>query len=181
MSTDTHPTQQTEDPQVRFMDSFKEAMSLFPSGVTIITTRDDAGEPVGMTASAFVSVSLTPPLVLESIAKTAQMHEHLMRTDRYAVSILAEGQSLVSNHFAGWGQEGFSPTLATLGGLPIIQGSLAQLTCKIVNRVDAGDHTLFIGCVEELSLSTEGLDPLIYAKRGYRSLAPVSTKEEPHG
>lgn len=171
----------TADTQERFMDSFKEAMSLFPSGVTIITTLDDSGEPVGMTASAFVSVSLSPPLVLESIAKSAQMHTHLMCTERYAVSILAEDQSLVSNHFAGWGQEGFQPILTSLGGLPVIQSSLAQLTCKIVNRVDAGDHTLFIGCVEELSLSTEQKGPLIYAKRGYRALAPLITKEEPHG
>ena len=180
MTTETSTTSNTSDPQVSFMDSFKEAMSLFPSGVTVITTLDGTGEPVGMTASAFVSVSLNPPLVLESIAKTAQMHAHLMETDRYAVSILAADQSLVSNHFAGWGQEVYQPTLSTLGGLPIVQGSLAQLSCKIVNRVDAGDHTLFLGCVEEISVSSDSQDPLIYAKRGYRSLTPLS-KDDSHG
>ena len=157
----------------QFIEAFKEAMSAFPSGVTVITTLDEQGEPVGMTASAFVSVSLDPPLVLESVAKTAQMHDHLMKTERYAVSILAADQALVSNHFAGWGQEGYQPTLATLGGLPIIQGSLAQLTCRIVNRVEAGDHTLFIGGVEEVSSGAVSADPLIYAKRDYRELAPI--------
>lgn len=175
------PTKSINLNPTQFADSFKEAMSLFPSGVTIITTLDESGESVGMTASAFVSVSLTPPLILESIAKTAQMHAHLMKTDRYAVSILAEDQSLVSNHFAGWEQQGFQPKLTSLGGLPTIQGSLAQMTCRIVNRVDAGDHTLFIGCVEELKISTEKQSPLIYAKRDYRSLAPLQKTDEING
>lgn len=153
---------------------FKQAMSAFPSGVTVITTLGPEGEPVGMTASAFISVSIKPLLVLESVAKTAQMHAHLTREPRYAVSVLSESQVDESNHFAGWGREGFAPTLGDLEGLPTVLGSLARLACKVVGRVDAGDHTLFIGEVEavELEPAGEGRSPLVYARRGYHGLAP---------
>lgn len=153
--------------------TFKAAMSQFPSGVTVITTYNQEGEAVGMTASAFISVSLTPPLILESVAKTAQMHAHLTQQERYAVSVLASNQANVSNHFAGWGQEGYQPPLSELDSLPTIQGSLARLACTIVNRVDAGDHTLFIARVDHAEVAEEGQDPLIYAKRGYHTLSPV--------
>ena len=95
-------------PQVNISEqTFKEAMSRFPSGVTVIMTESEEGHSVGMTASAFISVSLSPPLVLESVAKTAQMHAHLMREERYSVSILSANQVDVSNHFAGFGEGNF--------------------------------------------------------------------------
>ena len=154
-------------------DLFKQAMSRFPSGVTVITIYDEANTAVGMTASAFISVSLSPPLILESIAKSAQMHHRLMQQDRYAVSILSAAQAPVSNHFAGWGVEGFEPDLDEVDGLPTISGSLVQCTCRIVHRVDAGDHTLFIGQVESLRVSDPDGSPLIYSDRGYHGLAGI--------
>ncbi len=149
---------------------FTQAMGSFPSGVTVLTTLDAHGAPVGMTASAFISVSLSPPLVLESVAKTAQMHAHLTREPRYAVSVLSSSQADESDHFAGWGREGFTPSLSTLGGLPTVRGSVARLACRVVARVEAGDHTLFIGEVEEVEVE-EGA-PLVYARRGYHGLGP---------
>ena len=170
-------SQQEQPSKAQALDqeaTFKAAMSQFPSGVTVITTHSASGEPVGMTASAFISVSLNPPLVLESVAKTAQMHAHLSEQPRYAVSILSAGQAPVSNHFAGWGAEGYQPPLSELGGLPTIEGSLARLACPIVQRVDAGDHTLFIARVDEAELEQGDQDPLIYAKRGYHTLTSTS-------
>ncbi|MBM4291267.1 MAG: flavin reductase family protein [Deltaproteobacteria bacterium] len=150
---------------------FKQAMSSFPSGVTALTTLDPQGAPVGMTASAFISVSLRPPLVLESVAKTAQMHAHLTREPRYAVSVLSATQVDESDHFAGWGRAGFTPAWGALAGLPTVLGSVARLACRVVSRVDAGDHTLFIGEVEAVEVE-EGA-PLVYARRGYHGLRPL--------
>ena len=153
---------------------FKQAMSRFASGVTVITTYDENQQAVGMTASAFISVSLNPPLILESIAKTAQMHHRLMQQDHYAVSILSNEQVQVSNHFAGWHTEGFTPTLEEVNGLPMVADSLVQMCCRIMSRVSAGDHTLFIAEVKSIRVNPKPLDPLIYVDRQYRNLAETS-------
>ena len=146
---------------------FKEAMSRFPSGVTVIMTRDEEGQAIGMTASAFISVSLAPPLVLESVAKTAQMHSHLMREDRYSVSILAASQSQESNHFAGMKQDEFQPSIVDVEGLPAVGKSLARVACRIISRVDTGDHTLFIAQAQGIQLEDSDEPAFIYARRGY--------------
>ena len=146
---------------------FKEAMSRFPSGVTVIMTHDEEGQSIGMTASAFISVSLAPPLILESVAKTAQMHAHLMREDRYSVSILAASQSQVSNHFAGMQNEEFSPDVVEIDGLPAVGKSLARVACRIISRVDTGDHTLFIAQAQEIQLEESDEPALIYVRRDY--------------
>ena len=163
---------------------FKDAMSHFPSGVTVITAYTPDNELVGMTASAFISVSLNPPLILESVAKNARMHEVLMQQDIYAVSILSDQQANVSNHFAGWSTEGFEPELCSLYGVPVIKESVARLVCKIVNRVDAGDHTLFLGEVisAEIDEESDSKTPLVYYNRDYyfpHRLPPSEPKRVP--
>ena len=154
---------------------FKEAMSRFPSGVTVIMTNTEDGHSVGMTASAFISVSLAPPLVLESVAKTAQMHAHLMSQDRYSVSILAASQSAVSNHFAGMEKEDYSPDIVEIAGLPAVKGSLARVACRIISRVDTGDHTLFIAQAQDIQLEDSDEPALIYARRGYHKHEPIDS------
>ena len=163
---------------------FKDAMSHFPSGVTVITAYTSDNELAGMTASAFISVSLNPPLVLESVAKNARMHDVLMQQDLYAVSILSDQQANVSNHFAGWSTEGFEPELCSLHGVPVIKDSVARLVCKIVNRVDAGDHTLFLGEVISAEINEDGepRTPLVYYHRDYyfpHRLPPTEPKRVP--
>lgn len=171
-------------PQVNISEqAFKEAMSRFPSGVTVIMTLGEDELSVGMTASAFVSVSLSPPLVLESVAKTAQMHTHLMQSERYSVSILTARQAAVSNHFAGFGDESFTPVITEIDGLPAIQGSLARVACRIISRVDMGDHTLFIGQAQRVELEESDEPALIYTRRDYHLHRPLSlgTGEEMSG
>ena len=163
---------------------FKDAMSHFPSGVTVITAYTSDNELVGMTASAFISVSLTPPLILESVSKNARMHDVLMQQDVYAVSILSDQQANVSNHFAGWSTEGFEPELCSLYGVAVIKNSVARLVCKIVNRIDAGDHTLFLGEVisAEIEEQEDDLKPLVYYNRDYyfpHHLPPTEPKRVP--
>ena len=150
-------------------EDFKEAMSRFASGVTVVTCSD--GELTrGITVSAFLSVSLEPPLVLVSISKDAQLAPLLASSESYGVSLLSAAQRAASDHFAGWGPEGFEPRLEELAGEQVLVGALAGLSCQIRERVDAGDHQLLIGEVRAITLG-DALEPLLYAQRGYRQLA----------
>ena len=145
---------------------FRNALSRFGSGVTVITIPSE-GElhgVRGVTASAFLSVSLSPPLVLVSINQKARAHEPLLAAERYGVSILAAGQEDVSNHFAGRNPD-LTPEFADLGGLTVIAGACANLVCRVFERHPAGDHTLFIGEVE--AVKTSDLEPLLYYRGRY--------------
>ena len=167
------------------MDSkrFKAVLGQFLSGVTVVTAvrPDESGSPKlhGMTASAFVSVSIDPPLVLVSVQKTSHMHAQLSAGGPFAISLLSEAQALVSNHFAGWKKEGFEPDV--IGGTfrtPVIAGALGWLDLDLHDAVSAGDHTLFIGRVVDLGLADvpegEGaLTPLAYWKGKYGGFTPA--------
>ena len=156
-------------------EDFKEAMSRFASGVTVVTCFD--GEQTrGITVSAFLSVSLEPPLVLVSISKDAQLAPLLASSEGYGVSLLSAEQHTVSDHFAGWGPEGFEPALEALAGEQVLADALAGLSCQIRERVDAGDHQLLIGEVRAITLGAS-LEPLLYAQRGYRRLAPAAEEK----
>ena len=145
---------------------FRAALGRFASGVTVVTVPNE-GERAGVrgvTANAFLSVSLSPPLVLVSIDKKARAHTPLMRAERYGVSILAEDQGPLSNHFAGF-DDSVTPVFAELDGLALIGGAVAHLICRVVDRHEAGDHTLFIGEVEALRTSDDA--PLLYFRGQY--------------
>ncbi len=103
---------------------FRETLGRFASGVTIVTAAHD-GERRGMTASAFVSVSLTPPLILVSVGQTASMHARLMDVDRFGVNVLSVQQKALSAHFAGRPDEGLSVPWMDHEGLPLIGGAVA--------------------------------------------------------
>ena len=150
---------------------FRNALGRFASGVTVVTIPDE-NEPAGVrgiTANAFVSVSLSPPLVLVSIGKSARAHTPLMSAERYGVSILAEAQAGVSDHFAGRPEEPVTPEFTELGGFTVIAGAAAHLVCRVTEQHEAGDHTLFIGEVEALEVHEEA--PLIYFRGKYEGLA----------
>ena len=145
---------------------FRSALGRFASGVTVVTIPDahkSAGVR-GITANAFLSVSLTPPLVLVSIDKRARAHTSLLTAERYGVSILAAGQEGVSDHFAGRNPE-LTPDFAELAGFVVVAQSAAQLVCRVTDRHEAGDHTLFIGEVE--ALATSEAEPLVYFRGRY--------------
>lgn len=142
---------------------FRNTLGRFATGITVVTTR--VGEEVhGMTVSAFMSVSLEPPLVLVSIDRQAKGNELLRKSGRYGVSVLAHGQHHHSNHFAGRVQLERSVELMDIQGMPLVEGALAHLVCRVVDTVEAGDHTLFIGEVEYLA-HREGKPLLYYAGR----------------
>jgi flavin reductase (DIM6/NTAB) family NADH-FMN oxidoreductase RutF len=146
--------------------TFRQTLSRFASGVTVVTMQE--GNNVhGITVSAFLSVSLEPPLVLVSIDKKAQSHARLLSTQQYGVSFLAEGQEHLSNHFAGR-DDSVSPVFDSLAGFPVLKDALAQLVCTIHQTVDAGDHTLFIGHIQEVAWR-DGM-PLAYFQGKYRQV-----------
>lgn len=162
-------------------DQFRAALSRLAAGVVLVTAHDPDegphGEDVGMTATAFLSVSLDPPLVMVSVRTGARMDELLERQPLWAVSILAEDQRQTAGRFAMKGR--ISDRLlfrelphrrGTASGAPLVDQALAQLECHTEQRVTAGDHTLVIGRV--LTAATPGTadGPLTYFRGRYRRL-----------
>lgn len=144
---------------------FRDTIGRFASGVTVVTAEAE-GELRGMTANAFVSVSLEPPLVLVSVDKKAHMHALLKPGQRYGVSILAEDQAAYSTHFAGWKQPGLQPVFVRKEGVPLLEGAVAHIVAEVVDPHEAGDHTLYIGEVKHLSFD-EARAPLLYYRGKY--------------
>ena len=146
-------------------EAFKKALGNYPTGVTVVTTFDKEKKPIGLTVNSFASVSLDPLLVLWSIDKKSSSYSTFLDVDKFAVNILAEDQAEVCNLFASKVADRFSQCKWGISErqLPLITGSLSQLECKTVNRVDAGDHTIFIG--EVIHIHNEEKDPLLYHRR----------------
>lgn len=154
-------------------EEFRKALRHFPAGVTIVTIR--AGEQNhGLTISAFASVSAEPPLIMVIIENRHRAYPMLMETDAvFAVNILGEDQSELSNRFAWVKDEdrfalGSWSTAET--GAPILTDALAWLDCRIHARYPAGSHTIFVGQVEASAVPKEEAPPLVYWNRGYRKL-----------
>jgi flavin reductase (DIM6/NTAB) family NADH-FMN oxidoreductase RutF len=126
----------------------RQVMGRFATGVTIVTTID--GDTVhGMTANGFLSVSLRPPLVLVSLGR-CRMNEMLPKTGRYGISVLANDQHHFAAHFAAQRASPVEPRFIWREGLPLLDGALAHVACRIVDAHRAGDHVLWIGEVEHL-------------------------------
>ncbi len=149
--------------------AFRNALGRFATGVTVITTELN-GEPHGMTASAFMSVSLEPPLVVVSVDHRASMNAKLKQTMRYGVSILNADHAPLSSHFAGYGDPSTVIPWVRKAEMPVLEGALAHLVARVVDAHEAGDHTLFIGQVEFLESFDE--QPLLYFQGAYRAIAP---------
>lgn len=148
---------------------FREALSRFASGVTVVTTIDGENR-IGVTVSAFSSLSLEPPLVLICIEKRIYIHDFLEKRGRFCVNVLARDQESVSQQFAARVDDRFEgiATRPGLGGVPVIEGSLAVLECSFHASYDGGDHTIFVGRVENTEVADS--DPLLYFRSAYRSI-----------
>jgi flavin reductase (DIM6/NTAB) family NADH-FMN oxidoreductase RutF len=150
---------------------FRQALAQFASGVTVVTTRDAGGEPLGLTVSAFSSVSLQPPLVLVSVDVGSETHAGFRDSGAFGVSILAEGQDSVSRLFARPGPAKFLevPMQVSARGLWLVPDALAHIECEVRATHPAGDHVLYVG--EIVSLAVRSGRPLVYQRGGYRRLA----------
>lgn len=151
-------------------DDFRRALAQFGSGVTAVTTRDGSGRALGLTVTAFSSVSLDPPLVLVCVDEHSETHVGFRESGTFGVSILAEEQENVSRRFAWGGAAKFEDTELVAGstGVPLVAGALAHLECRVVGAHRAGDHTIYVG--EIVSLATRPGRPLVYSQGRYRRL-----------
>jgi len=146
---------------------FRNAMGKFATGVTVVVTEVE-GNVHGMTANAFMSVSLTPRLVVVSISEKAQMLDKIKQSGTFSVNILSADQQDLSMIFAGQLKNQQEVAFNHLGGVPVIPGAIAQITCEVSAAHVEGDHTLFIGRVTNIEI--EDHEPLIYYSGSYRRL-----------
>jgi flavin reductase ActVB len=151
---------------------FRDAMSRFPSGVVIATTRDEAGEAHGFTASSFCSVSADPPLVLLCLATSATCHPAFARCHGFAISFLHAGQVEHAVRFATKGARKFDSLdrASTANGQPSLSGALVTLDCTVEDRHPAGDHTIIVGQVRHIALGDDA-PPAVYCNRAFHALA----------
>jgi len=127
--------------------AFRRTLGMFATDVTVLTTR--VGDQVhGMTANAFMSVSLRPPLVLISLDRRARMCGMLHEGSTYGVSVLAQGQAALPDRFAGRAKDGIEPEWAVIRDTPLVEGALAHFVARVVRSYWGGDHSLFLGHVE---------------------------------
>jgi len=146
---------------------FRRVMGRFATGVTVITAEAEDGVR-GMTANAFMSGSLSPPLCIISVAIKARLHDALARTEHFGVSMLAQGQEDISQHFAGQGVAQPDLCFEHIAGVPVLSGVSAVIASRIEARHDCGDHSLFIGHI--LGMRDEGRPPLVFHAGKYASL-----------
>ena len=159
-------TQKGFDPQ-----AFRAALGTFTTGVTIITTRAQDGEAMGITANSFNSVSLNPPLVLWSLAKNARSVAAFSNTKHWNVHVLSADQEALSGRFARQGEDKFAGLDLDDGisKAPLLKDCTARFQCRTAFSYDGGDHIIFVAEVDNLRFR-DG-EPLVFHAGGYRVLA----------
>ena len=163
------PPELGDDPRV----ALRRTLGMFATGVTVITTRE--GDQVhGMTANAFMSVSLEPPLVLISVDRRTRMCGLLHEGRTYGVSVLCESQSGLSDRFAGRASAAQAePRFEVIHDTPLVDGALAHFVARISRSYWGGDHSLFLGAVEYARYKEDG-QPLLFHGGRYERLGQVS-------
>jgi flavin reductase (DIM6/NTAB) family NADH-FMN oxidoreductase RutF len=148
------------------------AFGRFATGLTVVTATGEEG-PVGITANSFSSVSLDPPMVLWSIARSSRRFDRFVDARFQAIHILGADQMDLSRRFFRDGRD-FSglDTALGIGGVPLLAGALARLECEIVSRMDCGDHAVLVGQVR--AMDTSDGEPLVFAAGRYGTLAAFS-------
>jgi flavin reductase (DIM6/NTAB) family NADH-FMN oxidoreductase RutF len=151
-------------------NELRRVMGHFATGVTVITSLRSSGELHGLTANAFTSVSLTPPLVLVCVDKNAESYPCFEETGVFTVNILADDQEDVSRKFAVSGGNKFVDVSYRIGanGAPILNGTIGYIECRVVSTYDGGDHTIYLGEIEQAE--TRDARPLLFFRGGYRAL-----------
>jgi flavin reductase (DIM6/NTAB) family NADH-FMN oxidoreductase RutF len=153
--------------------TFRAALSRFASGVTVLTVRAGEGTDLGMTATAFSSVSLAPPLILVCVDLDASAAPALTTGTAFAVHILSEAQTALSRRFASSEADRFAGLSVTRGldGVPLLDDALARLQCRVTATYPGGDHTIVVG--EVLDAVSSEATPLLYFRGGYGRLTPT--------
>lgn len=161
------PTTETFD-----VPTFRQVLARFATGVVVVTGATDAG-PAGLTCQSFSSLSLDPPLVLLSTARSSKTWPRIAATGRFAVNVLAADQQEVSTRFAISGGDKFAGQGWHPGvlGNPLLEGAIAHVECDIDAVHDGGDHVIVVGRVRALEApDLDAGSPLIYYRSGYHAL-----------
>lgn len=158
--------------QTAIADAFRGAMARFASGVTVVSARDGKGDIRSATVSAFVSVSLAPPLLLVSIASRSGTLGAALDAARFGVTVLHSGQERLALHCARPSKDRQAELQWVEGktGVPLLAAGLARFECAVADRIDAGDHTLLLGRVLDVESGDDR--PLIYFGRAFHTLSP---------
>ena len=155
-------------------DTFRQAWGKFATGVSVVTTVESDDAIHGMTANGITSVSLDPPLALVCAGHTAASYPLIKQSGRFAINILSEDQRPIAEYYARPSDQktGDAPASfsRTAQGAATLDGSLAYMDCRVVNEYVAGDHTIFIGQVEEISIDPNGARPLLYFEGKFNRL-----------
>jgi flavin reductase (DIM6/NTAB) family NADH-FMN oxidoreductase RutF len=153
--------------------TLKEALAAFPTGVTVITVRDAEGRPHGMTANAFCSVSIDPPLLLVCVNRSAHTHALIADGGRFAVNVLAEPLEHISRHCARPGADKLLDPDWLVDEAPErgphLDDAAAYFDCELAERYEAGTHSIFVGRVAGFAARPNA--PLVYYRGAYRRLA----------
>lgn len=153
--------------------SLRSALGHFATGVTIVTTRDAGGQPVGMTASSFNTVSLDPPLVLWSIGRNAYSYPAFSEAEYFAVHVLGAEHQEWSNRFGRSSEEKFSglELCEGLGDVPLLPECPARFECSVEHRYDGGDHMILVGRVLRMEHVDDEIKPLLFHRGRYTAVA----------
>lgn len=161
----------TEQSPAERSRALRDTLGQFATGVTVITTLDPSGQPVGMTVNSFNSVSLDPALILWSIDRASLSYAAFTQCERFVVHVLKGDQQHISNLFAGRGADKFGQVQwhAGPGEIPQLDDCAALFHCRRAQNIDGGDHTILLG--EVLEFSASGGEPLVFHRGRYRALA----------
>lgn len=149
----------------------RTAMGRFATGVTVILSENEHREVRGMTANAFMSVSLNPKLILISVGNRAKMKPIIEQSGKFSVNILADNQVDVSKQFAGQLKEDKEIEFDFFNDIAVIEGSLVNIVCDVYDTVIEGDHTLFVGKIQQLTVN-DG-NPLLFNQGKYETLTKL--------
>jgi len=173
MTPPSHAPAQARSPTFSSLE-FRAALGMFATGVTVVTARGADGVPVGLTANSFNSVSLSPPLVLWSLARRAGTMPAFRAGSHYAINILAADQRALAERFAGPAAQRFTGVAWHDGsaGAPVLDGAVAVFECFNRSRYEEGDHVIFVGEVESC-LHRAGAQPLLFHGGRYYTELPL--------
>ena len=151
--------------------TLRDALGSFATGVTVVTCFDSAGEPFGLTANSFTSVSLEPPLLLVCVHRDAQCASAMTEAEHFAINVLQTGQQPASIRFSTRDHDRFGPNDWSPGelGAPVLKESLAVFECRHHAVHEGGDHYILVGEVVKASFDPS-IDPLLFFRGKYRRL-----------
>jgi flavin reductase (DIM6/NTAB) family NADH-FMN oxidoreductase RutF len=160
-------------------EEFRKALRAFTTGVTVVTVPIGETAMHAMTASSFAAVSINPQLAAVSVAKIAKSHNLLMQADSYGINVLAEDQGFVANYFADRHDEWWDPDHEWVDGVPLLTGTMGSFSCRRWATYDGGDHTIFVGEVQDLRRTESA--PLVCSRGRFHKLGellPKNLKQE---